>query len=59
VATDPVVSVALGVWLFAEHFTDDPLRLALSALGFAVLCVGIWLMTKFSPSEEPAVSAAG
>jgi len=58
VATDPVVSVALGVWLFAEHFTDDPLRLALSALGFAVLCVGIWLMTKFSPSEDVAITPA-
>jgi hypothetical protein len=46
------------VWLFAEHFTDDPLRIALSALGFAVLCVGIWLMTKFSPSEDVALAPA-
>ena len=53
VATDPVVSVALGVWLFGEKFTDDPLRIALSAAGFAVLAVGIVMMTRHAPSENP------
>jgi drug/metabolite transporter (DMT)-like permease len=61
VATDPVVSVALGVWLFAEEFTDDPLRIALSAAGFLVLALGIWLMTRYAPTEDevptPAVGA--
>jgi hypothetical protein len=54
VATDPVVSVALGVWLFAEVFTDDPLRIALSAGGFFVLALGIRLMTRYSPTQDVA-----
>ena len=56
VATDPVVSIVLGVWLFDEQFTDHPLRIALSALGFATLALGIWQMTKYEPTTEPALS---
>ena len=50
VATDPIVSIVLGVWLFDEVFTDHPLRLALSFLGFATLAVGIWQMTQHEPT---------
>ncbi len=56
VATDPIVSIVLGIWLFGEQFTDHPVRLALSALGFATLAFGIWQMTRYEPTTEPTVN---
>ncbi len=40
VIVDPIVSIALSVWLFAEHFTADGAVLAVAAVGFAVMCAG-------------------
>jgi hypothetical protein len=50
VATDPIVSILLGAWLFGEHLAGGPPRMALTSFGFAVLVVGIWQMTTNAPA---------
>jgi drug/metabolite transporter (DMT)-like permease len=64
VLIDPVVSIALSVWLFGEHFTSDAAVLAIAAIGFAVMCAGVVLLTHTTPatmqaSPAPAHQTAG
>jgi drug/metabolite transporter (DMT)-like permease len=55
VIIDPLVSIALSVWLFGEHFVPDPLSLTVAALAFAVMCAGVVLLTQTAPATmEPA-----
>jgi drug/metabolite transporter (DMT)-like permease len=54
VIIDPIVSIALSVWLFAEHFTADGAVLAIAAIGFAVMCVGVVLLTQTAPATMQA-----
>jgi drug/metabolite transporter (DMT)-like permease len=63
VIVDPIVSIALSVWLFDEHFTSDAAVLALAAAGFAVMCVGVVVLTQTAPatmeaSPAPSVTAS-
>ncbi len=46
VTVDPLASIVLGVWLFHEGFRDTPLAVAISALAFAVMIVGVVLMAR-------------
>ncbi len=54
VIIDPIVSIALSVWLFEEHFTSDGLVLAVAAAGFAVMCVGVVYLTQKAPATMEA-----
>jgi drug/metabolite transporter (DMT)-like permease len=54
VIVDPMVSIALSIWLFGEHFTDNTAALAVAAAGFAVMCAGIVLLTQTSPATMAA-----
>ena len=54
VIVDPIVSIALSVWLFAEHFTADGAVLALAAIGFAVMGAGVVLLTQTAPATMKA-----
>jgi drug/metabolite transporter (DMT)-like permease len=54
VIVDPIVSIALSVWLFAEHFTADGAVLAVAAVGFAVMCAGVVLLTQTAPATMNA-----
>lgn len=54
VIIDPIVSIALSVWLFAEHFTADGAALAIAAIGFAVMCAGVVLLTQTAPATMQA-----
>jgi drug/metabolite transporter (DMT)-like permease len=54
VIVDPIVSIALSVWLFAEHFTSNGAVLALAAIGFAVMCAGVVLLTQTAPATMEA-----
>ena len=49
VIVDPVLSVVLGVTLFAEHFSTQWLHLVLGISAFAVTCVAAFIMTQTSP----------
>ena len=54
VIVDPIVSIALSVWLFSEHFTSDGAVLALAAAGFAVMCAGVVALTQTAPATMKA-----
>ena len=63
VIIDPIVSIALSVWIFAEMFTDDPLRLGLGAAAFAAMCVAAAVLARTAPAtmeRDPAyISPSG
>ena len=54
VIVDPIVSIALSVWLFDERFKSDAGVLALAAAGFAVMCASVVVLTQTSPATMTA-----
>ena len=54
VIVDPIVSVALGVWLYRERLHHDALHLTVSAVAFAVMCTGIVALTRTAPATMNA-----
>ena len=59
VIIDPIVSIALSVWLFEESFTSDAAVLAVAAVGFAVMCAGVVLLTQTAPATMKADTQTG
>jgi drug/metabolite transporter (DMT)-like permease len=63
VIVDPIVSIALSVWLFDEHFTSNAAVLAMGAAAFAVMCGSLVLLTQTTPAtmkaDAPADAPAG
>jgi drug/metabolite transporter (DMT)-like permease len=58
VIVDPFVSVILGVWLFGEHFQGGPFKIAVGAMGFAAMLVGVVFLGRTAPSFAAAEPAA-
>jgi drug/metabolite transporter (DMT)-like permease len=58
VIINPFASIILSVWLFGERFTNGPAKIAVAVLSFAVLAVGVTMLTRTSPQDltpsEPA-----
>lgn len=54
---NPMVSVLLSVWLFGEHFTDDPATIAMGACAFLGVVAGAVLLTATGPRQAGAVVA--
>ncbi len=52
VIVDPIVSIALSVWVFGETFTADTLRVALAAVAFAAMCVSVAVLTQTAPADD-------
>jgi hypothetical protein len=50
VIIDPIVSIALSVWLFGEYFVINPGRLAAAAAGFAVMGGGVVALSVTAPA---------
>lgn len=57
VIVNPVVSIALSVWIFQEYFTPDAGRLAAGAAAFAAMCGAAVLLTRTAPPTMSAHSA--
>jgi hypothetical protein len=65
VIINPIVSIALSVWIFEEYFTADVPRLALGSVAFAAMCASAAVLTRTAPatmssphnSRAPATSA--
>ena len=58
VVVDPIVSIGLSVWIFAEIFTPSVWRLTLATLAFAAICVAVTVLTQTAPATmEPRASA--
>jgi hypothetical protein len=59
VVVDPIVSIALSVWVFDETFTENVPRLGFGSLAFAVMCVAVMLLARTAPATmDPARSVA-
>jgi len=54
VIIDPIVSIALSVWLFGERFTSNGAVLALAAVAFAAMCAGVVVLTQTAPATMQA-----
>jgi drug/metabolite transporter (DMT)-like permease len=54
VIVDPIVSITLAMWIFGEHFTDNAAALAAAAVGFAVMCASVILLTQTAPATMTA-----
>jgi len=50
VIVDPLVSVALGVWLYRERLHHGVVHLAIGVIAFAVMCAGIVVLTRTAPA---------
>ena len=60
VIVDPVLSIGLSVWPFGERFKPDAGVLAIAAAAFAVMCVGVVLLTQTAPATmEPDIRREG
>jgi hypothetical protein len=52
--SNPLVSIILSVWLFGEHFTGGPPRIAAAAASFAAMITGVVLLARTAPSFAAA-----
>jgi drug/metabolite transporter (DMT)-like permease len=64
VIVNPVVSIALSVWIFQEEFTPDAARLAIGSAAFAAMCGAAVVLTRTAPATmsshtAPQASATG
>jgi hypothetical protein len=60
VIVDPFVSIILGVWLFGERFEGGTARIAVGAVGFAAMVLGVVFLARTAPSfaaEQPAAAS--
>jgi drug/metabolite transporter (DMT)-like permease len=57
VIVNPIVSIALSVWIFQEYFIADAPRLAVGAAAFAAMCGCVVVLTRTAPSTMSAPSA--
>lgn len=58
VVVDPIVSIALSVWVFAETFTASVPRLALGSVAFVAMCTSVAVLARTAPATmDPATRA--
>ena len=63
VIVNPFVSIILGIWLYGEHFQGGAWKIAVGAVGFAIMVVGVVFLARTAPSlaappAEPSQSTA-
>ena len=56
VIVDPIVSIALSVWVFQETFAADAPKLFVAALAFAGMCVAAAVLARTAPATMEAES---
>jgi hypothetical protein len=54
VIVDPIVSIALSVWIFEEYFTPNAARITLAVLGFAGMCAAVTILIRTAPATMAA-----
>jgi drug/metabolite transporter (DMT)-like permease len=62
VVVNPLASIALSIWLFEEHFTSSPARIAIAVASFAAMAAGVVELSRAAPQDlapsRPAASGA-
>jgi hypothetical protein len=51
---NPVVSIALGIWIFGEHFGGGWWKVAVGLLGFVTMALGVVSLARAAPSLAAA-----
>jgi hypothetical protein len=51
IVVDPAVAIGLSVWLFDEHFTDSPFKIAVAAVSFVIMAIGVVMLSRAAPSD--------
>jgi drug/metabolite transporter (DMT)-like permease len=59
VIVDPIVSIVLSVWVFAEVFTENPFRLTVGILAFTVMCAAAAVLARTAPATMEAAETHG
>lgn len=59
VVVDPIVSIVLSVWVFAERFTDSPATITVGALSFSLMIIGVVLLTATGPRGAASPNSTG
>jgi hypothetical protein len=55
VIVDPIVSIALSVWIFGETFNPSMARLAVGSFAFAAMCASVTVLARTAPATmDPA-----
>ena len=57
VIVDPIVSIVLSVWVFAEVFTENAFRLSVGLTAFTVMCVAATLLARTTPATMDAATS--
>ncbi len=59
VIVDPIVSIGLSVWVFAEMFTENAFRLAVGIAAFALMCAAAAVLARTTPATMDRRAASG
>jgi drug/metabolite transporter (DMT)-like permease len=51
VVVNPFISIILSVWLFDERFTDSPAKVTVAIVAFAIMIVGVSLLSRTEPAD--------
>jgi drug/metabolite transporter (DMT)-like permease len=58
VVINPLASIMLSIWLFDERFTVSPARITIAVVSFAVMAVGVVMLSRRAPQDvTPSGSA--
>ena len=57
VIVDPIISIALSVWIFEEYFTPSGFRVTLAVLGFVGMCVSVTILIRTAPTTMVAAGS--
>jgi drug/metabolite transporter (DMT)-like permease len=57
VLVDPIVSIVLSVWIFAEVFTENALRLSVGIIAFGVMCAAATVLARTTPATMDSATS--
>ncbi len=57
VLVDPIVSIVLSVWIFAEVFTENALRLSIGIIAFGVMCAAATVLARTTPATMDSATS--
>jgi hypothetical protein len=58
IVVNPLASIVLSVWLFEEHFTSSPPRIAIAVVSFAAMAAGVVELSRRAPQDMAPSRAA-
>jgi drug/metabolite transporter (DMT)-like permease len=59
VIVDPIISIALSVWIFEEYFTPSAIRITVAGLSFVGMCAGVVILIRTAPATMDVPQSPG